>query len=68
MVHTDVWRGRRIRRNGRVGFLANAVAWQKRHSDPNTESLHIGHAWIVAGTVAAIAFIGVMGPGLRLAL
>ncbi len=30
-------------------------------------SLRIGHAWIVAGAVAATAFIGVMGPGLRLA-
>jgi hypothetical protein len=31
------------------------------------ESLRIGGAWIGAGVVAAVVFIGVLGPGLPLA-
>lgn len=32
-----------------------------------SESLHIGWPWITAGTIALVVFIGVFGPGLRLA-
>lgn len=52
-----------------VGLLLLPSLLRRTRSSTGSanESLRIGSPWIVAGAAAAVVFIGIFGPGLRLA-